>query len=57
VAAEGRASIQRIAILEAAAQDELRYRRLGLLLAVTLIALLMLLLRVKLRRMESATRD
>jgi predicted CXXCH cytochrome family protein len=52
VAAEGRASIGRIATLEEAAQDELSYRRLGLLIAVTLIALLMLLLRIKLGRME-----
>ena len=55
-AADGRASIDHIADLEQAAQEELGQRRLGLLLAVTLIALLMLLLRIKLGRMESAAR-
>lgn len=53
VAAEGRASIGRIGELEEAAREELRRRRLGLLVAVTLIALLMLLLRIKLGRMEA----
>jgi hypothetical protein len=53
VANEGRASIRRIATLEQAAAEELAYRRIGLLVAVGLIALLMLLLRIKLRRLES----
>jgi hypothetical protein len=53
-AAEGRASIARIGALDEAARAELRYRRLGLALAVVLIGLLMLLVRAKLRRMESS---
>jgi hypothetical protein len=53
VAAPGRESIAQVATLEAAAESELRYRRLGLAVAVVLIGLLMLLLRLQLRRMES----
>jgi predicted CXXCH cytochrome family protein len=53
VAAEGRASMERIVTLEAAAASELQRRRLGLWAVVSLLALLMLLLRIKLRRMES----
>jgi hypothetical protein len=56
-AADGRASITRIAALDDAARAELRYRRLGLALAVVLIGVLMLLVRAKLRRMESTPRD
>lgn len=52
-AAAARASAARIGALEEAAHDELDYRRRGLLVAVSLLALLILLLRIKLRRMES----
>jgi predicted CXXCH cytochrome family protein len=51
--APGRASIASLTALEGAAAADLRYRRVGLLIAVTLIWLLMLLLWIKLRRMES----
>jgi hypothetical protein len=53
VATEARASVASLAALETAAETDLRYRRAGLLVAVVLIALLMLLLWIKLRRMET----
>ena len=56
VADQGRVSVLHVVELETTAQDELAYRRLGLLLAVGLLALLMLLLYLKLGRMESPDR-
>jgi hypothetical protein len=52
-AAPGRASVASLTALEATAEADLRYRRIGLVIAVLLIGLLMLLLWIKLRRMES----
>jgi predicted CXXCH cytochrome family protein len=57
VAAAGNASIQKIGELDEAADAELRYRRAGLVVAVILLAILMLLLWMKVRRMESSPRN
>lgn len=57
VASEGEGSITAINTLAEAAEAELRYRRTGLFVAVALIGLLIFLLRLKLRGMESASRE
>ena len=54
--APGHASIASLVELEKAAEGDLLYRRVGLAIAVVLIALLMLLLWLKVRRMESGDR-
>ncbi len=54
--APGHASIASLVALEKAAEGDLLYRRIGLAVASALIALLMVLLWLKVRRMESGDR-
>jgi len=57
VADQGEASLGRLAELQGEAKGELRFRFRGLAVAVGLIALLMLLLWLKVRRLERNERD